>query len=253
MKLLAIKASALALATLGAANAQTVTTNPSNIEVSFYTEGNNFVVVPPGGSGPIAQTQTSGLNILNVPGYGEVYDFCSQYFVGRNETVDYNVTSGLGSLTATQKANVSALLSNALPEFNSMLATYISHVGAGEWDADPVQRAHLNAYAAGIQMAIWELVSDTTPELDNSKPGKGIFATDLNAGASDTVKEGEYDGVSFVNNVKNGVWVDKGGMIYYYADSDTQQDRIWAQVVPEPSAALLGVLSFGFLLRRRRN
>jgi len=256
MKISALKASAFAVISLaGAVNAQT-SVGPGNIEVSFYTDGNNFVAQPPGASSPLTETQTSGLNLLNVPGYGNhIYDFCSQFYVGRNETNSYNVTSGLNGLSATQQANVAALLSNALPALNSMIASYIAEVGPGMWNGNPTERAHLDAYAAGIQMALWEIVDETnsTLELDNSKAGKGTFAVDLTASATPTVLEGENNAVNFINNVKSGVWIDKGGMVYYTADSDSVQDRIWAQVVPETSTSLLGLVGIGLLMRRRRN
>ncbi|MDB6077465.1 MAG: hypothetical protein JWO82_1212 [Akkermansiaceae bacterium] len=255
MKMSVSKASALAAITLvGAAHAQS-TVGPSNVEVAFYTDGNHFVVQPDPAASPFPETQTSGLNLLNTPSNGQVYDFCSQFYVGRNETNTYNVTNGLNGFTSTEQANVQALLSNVLPAFQTMLSNYIAQVGQGNWDGNPTERANLNAYAAGIQMAIWELVDETnnTLELDNSKSGKGTFAVDLTAPASANVLEGENYGVQFVNNVKNGTWVDRGGIVYYTADSAAVQDRIWAQVVPETSSSLLGLVGAGLLLRRRRN
>jgi hypothetical protein len=57
----------------------------------------------------------------------------------------------------------------------------------------------------------------------------------------------------FLTNIRDGVWLDIGGINYYYANpqDEADQDRLW-MTVPEPSTTLLGGLGLLIVFRRRR-
>ena len=157
-----------------------------------------------------------------------------------------------GSLTLDQTEDISALLFNTLPVFDGMVRTAIDQSG-GNWpDSGYSGYGDLLAYAAGMQLALWEIIHD---------PASGDLASgDFSV---DTVPDpdialGRSDAETFLAGIAGG-WTYQPGFTFQYAkpvDAGNQpvpngQDRLWV-VIPEPSSALLGGLSLLSLLRRRR-
>ncbi len=153
-----------------------------------------------------------------------VYDFCTELFVGLDTEASYSVTSGFGSLDTTKQANLSTFLSNALPSFI----------------ASPNDIS-----AAAMQIGIWEIIEDSNLTL-----GSGDLSVDSSFAGDATSAVGLAE--TWLTSVRTNAWTDQGGLAFYYADGDSQQSRLWVEVVPEPSTALLGLLGFGLLARRRR-
>ena len=252
----------LATAVLGMAlalpaAAQTIT--PGNPDNSFYAEDIPFLV----GGDPV-QPQLAGLNVRTIPGYGPgyVYDFCADFLTGANNLSAFNVTPGFGgSLGSGQQDQIEALFSHALPTFVQMLDSYIIANG-GDWaeETDGALGLQFNAlvgYAGGMQVALWEIIHDTSGDLSIDSEGAlaGNFRVEPLAAdpANPRAESARENAETFLENIRDGVWVDIGGINYYYANpqEESDQDRLWV-TVPEPSTALLGALGLLAVLRRRR-
>lgn len=168
-----------------------------------------------------------------------VYDFCSELFVGLSGNPTYSVTPGLSGL-GSRATTLTSLLSNSIPLFLNQQA-----VGTYQDAA---------TYAAAIQLGIWEIIQDGNPYLTLDDSATGGQALSVNLGLTDAGPS--TDAVALAETwlaaVRSNTWTDQGNLNLYYADTTGQQDRIWVEVVPEPSSALLGLLGFGFVLRRRR-
>lgn len=250
----------LAIALLGTAlalpcAAQTIT--PGNPDNSFYAVDISFLV----GSDP-TQLQLAGLNVRTIPGYGPgyVYDFCADFLTGVENQSSFNVSAGLGGgLGSGQQDQIEALFSHALPEFIALLNAYIGANG-GDWAEETTGDLGedfnaLVGYAGGMQVAMWEIIHDTSGDLSIDSEGsmEGNFRVepvDPENLRADSARDNAED---FLTNIRNGVWTDIGGITYYYANpqDEADQDRIW-MTVPEPSSALLGALGLLAALRRRR-
>lgn len=200
-------------------------------------DGDSIYSVNPVGFNRTAVTLPGGSTV-------EVYDLCVELFNGPTGTSSYDVSAGLGGFSTTQQDAMEILLSNALPQFIFQQAT-------ATYD-------EASSYAAAIQIAFWEIAEDGVPDytLDSATLGQalsvnlGLTDTDIFTTGAVTLAE------SWLQNINSGAWTNQGGLNYYYADAATEQDRVWigvgTTVIPEPSAALLGLLGFAFILRRRR-
>ena len=236
--------------------AQTITTgSPDN---SFYSEDIPFLVGP-----APTQLQLAGFNVRTIPGYGPgyVYDFCADFMTGAGTPSSFNLTPGMGgSLGGVQQAEVGALFSNALPTFLQMLDSYIIANG-GDWAEETEgelgdQFNGLVGYAGGMQVALWEIIHETSGDLSIDSEGglAGDFRVEpLPAETNPRAEAARENAEAFLTNIRDGVWLDIGGINYYYADPQDQadQDRLW-MTVPEPSATLLGGLGLLIVFRRRR-
>jgi hypothetical protein len=251
--LLATALLGLALVLPGAA--QTIT--PGNPDNSFYAEEIPFLV----NSDPVL-SQLAGLNVRTVPGYGPgyVYDFCADFLTGADDLATFNVSPGLGGgLGSGQQDEIEALFSHALPTFVEMLNSYILANG-GDWaeQTDGPLGEQFNAlvgYAGGMQVALWEIIHETSGDLSIDSEGsmEGNFRVEPVNPANPRAEIARENAETFLLNIRDGVWVDTGGINYYYADplGEDQQDRLWV-TVPEPSSALLGALGLLAVIRRRR-
>jgi len=238
------------------AGAQTVTPEDRFLETAFYAEDLQFIYDP----GPSIQPQLAGFNVQTVDGFGPgyVYDFCADFFTGNNDNSTFSVSSGFGGLGLSQQDDVRVLFSNALPLFNDMLGDYIFANGGG-WDENPLLQNEYDAlqgYAAGMQIALWEIAHEQSGDLsiDSEGPLAGSFRVGLvpPAPSNPRAEQGRLNAESFLENIRDGVWTDSGGVTYYFADAPAgEQDRLW-MTIPEPSSALLGAIGFLALLRRRR-
>jgi hypothetical protein len=248
------------------ATAQTIAPSDRFLETAFYAEQIQFLYNP----GPTLQEQQAGLNIQTVTGFGPgyVYDFCADFFTGADTNSTFAVTPGLGGLGSTQQAQVQTLFSNALPVFNGMLDDYIA--ARGSWsepmtpeEIDLYQPSYeeLLAYAGGMQIALWEIIHETSGQLsvDNLGGSEGDFFVDMLGSPTYPGTEAGFYAEQFLFNIRTTTnpWTDQGGLNYHYADptgptGTDEQDRIWVTVVPEPSSVLLGAAGFMLLLRRRR-
>ena len=202
--------------------------------------------------GPSTVNQYAGVDLRNGPGSAWIFDFCADFSAGVNNSTHYDVSAGFGSLTLDQTEDISALLFNTLPVFDGMVRTAIDQSG-GNWPNSGYSGyGDLLAYAAGMQLALWEIIHD---------PASG----DLASGnfSVDTVPDpdialGRSDAETFLAGIAGG-WTYQPGFTFQYAkpvDAGNQpvpngQDRLWV-VIPEPSSALLGGFSLLSLLRRRR-
>lgn len=202
--------------------------------------------------GPSTVNQYAGIDLRTGPGGAWIFDFCADFGAGQNNSTHYDVSPGFGSLTLAQSDDIPALLFNTLPVFDGMVRTAISDSG-GDWpDASYSGYNELLAYAAGMQLALWEIIHDpASGTLDT-----GNFSVD--AVADPDVALGCSNAESFLANIAGG-WTYQPGFNFQYAkpvDAGNQpvpngQDRLWV-VVPEPSSALLGAVGLLVLLRRRR-
>lgn len=210
------------------------------------------------------QEQLAGFNYRTVAGLGpgRVYDFCANFFVGTQyEGLVYDVETGLGGhFGASQNAAIGALFSNALSGFNERLDDYLL-LNDGSWGYDPAfanQYAEIQGYAAGLQIALWEIIHDGTDNglsiiAEGATPGNFRVEAIPDDPANPRAVWGRQFAEEFLTAIRNNTWSDTGGANYYYAVPTTpgEQDRLWV-TVPEPSSALLGALGFLMILRRRR-
>lgn len=237
--------------------AQTIT--PGNPDNSFYAEDIPFLV----DSDP-TQLQLAGLNVRTISGYGPgyVYDFCADFLTGADNLSSFNVTPGFGGgLGSGQQDQIEALFSHSLPEFIELLDAYILANG-GDWAEQTTgplgdQFNALVGYAGGMQVALWEIIHETSGDLSIDSEGamEGDFRVEPVPGdpANPRAEIARANAETFLANIRNGVWTDTGGITYYYAnpEDEADQDRLW-MTVPEPSSALLGALGLLALMRRRR-
>jgi len=202
--------------------------------------------------GPSTVNQFAGVDLRNGPGNAWIFDFCGDFSAGVNNSTHYDVSAGFGSLSLQQSDDISALLFNTLPVFDGMVRTAIDQSG-GDWP-DPGYSGYneLLAYAAGMQLALWEIVHD--PASGNLSSGN--FSVDTVAVPD--IALGRSEAETFLAGIAGG-WTYQPGFTFQYAkpvDAGNQpvpngQDRLWV-VIPEPSSALLGAAGLLSLLRRRR-
>ncbi|WP_035606980.1 hypothetical protein [Haloferula sp. BvORR071] len=230
-------------------------------ENSFYAEDIPFIY--DSNPEPVHQPQLAGLNLLNMPFHesGYVFDFCADFLNGNGELNDYNMSSGFGSLSSTQESEIRALMSNSLPTFVELLNAYIIANG-GDWGENTGALAgdfnEVVGYAAGMQIALWEIVHEQSGQISINTDGPiaGSFGVETIPAAPPNPRGeiGRANAEDFLTAIRGGTWSDIGGIGYYYVNpvSPAEQDRLWLTQVPEPSAALLGVLGLLTVFRRRR-
>jgi hypothetical protein len=252
MRIPALKAVLLSAALALPAAAQNVPPGDRILENAFYATDIPFLYDP----GPVAQPQLAGFNLQTVNGFGSgyVYDFCADFFTGADNGATYQVTSGFNGL-APYESEIRALFSNALPGFNSLLNQYIA-LNGGDWAYNATYAAQydqLQGYAAGMQIALWEIIHEQTSDLSIDDDGllAGSFRIDVSNPPNARADLGDNRAEEFLTNIRTGTWTDQGSISYYFADGGSDQDRLW-MVVPEPSTALLGAFGLLALLRRRR-
>jgi len=259
---LAAMASPLAAQNITIAPGDRILENAFNAEeIQFYHDS---VILPN------PQQQQAGMNIQTISGFnsGFVYDFCADFYMGTDvASTSYNYTSGLsaGISDPIRRSQIEVLISNTLPEFNSLLQDYIADTGSWNQPMTPEDIAayqtaydNLLAYAGGIQIALWEIIHEDSA--NRSVNSDGSIAGDFYVGMGDAgTAPGNLAGTraeEFLTNIRSTTnpWTNQGGWYIYFADAveADQQDRIWITSVPEPSATLLGALGFLMILRRRR-
>ncbi|MCW1923342.1 hypothetical protein OKA05_12325 [Luteolibacter arcticus] len=196
--------------------------------------------------------QHAGIDLRNGPGNAWIFDFCADFSAGVNNSSHYNVSAGFGSLTLDQADDLSALLYNTLPVFDGMVRDAITASGDDWPDVGYSGYNDLLAYAAGMQLALWEIIHDpASGDLDS-----GNFSVDTVADPD--VALGRSNADAFLDGIAGG-WTSQPGFTFEYARPTDAggtpvpngQDRLWV-VIPEPSSALLGAFGLLFLLRRRR-
>ena len=244
---------ALALGAALPAAAQVVLNPAVDQATAFYASDIQFLY----GAGPTLQPQLAGFNLLQINGYGTgyTYDFCADFFQGNGDNWTFDsVTPGVSGFA--RETEIQALFSNALPTFSSMLNQYLADTG--DWAPDPAFAAdydNLQGYAAGMQIALWELIHEQTASLSVDDEGAipGSFRVDLDGAPNTQAALGGTFAEQFLTNIRNNTWTPQAGYNFYFADATgEEQDRIWIAAVPEPSAALLGAFGIFGLLRRRR-
>ena len=208
--------------------------------------------------------QRAGFNYRTVEGFGpgRVYDFCADYYVGTAyQGLIYNVETGLGSnFGASQNEAIGALFSNSITGFDNLLNQYLAANG-GSWDYNDElsdQYDALQGYAAGMQIALWEIIHDGTDNglsIVQGPDGGDFRVDDIPTGSDPRAEAGYAKAEEFLANIRNSTWTNTGGVNFYYAVPTTpgEQDRLWVTVVPEPSSALLGAAGLLLVLRRRRD
>lgn len=196
--------------------------------------------------------QHAGVDLRNGPGDAWIFDFCADFSAGLNNSTHYDVSSGFGSLTLDQADDISALLDNTLPVFDGMVRDAIDASGNDWPDGSYSGYNALRAYAAGMQLALWEIIHDpASGDLDTGNFSVGSVV-------DPDVALGRSNAQTFLDGVSGG-WTYQPGFTFQYAkpvDAGNQpvpngQDRLWV-AVPEPSSALLGAFGLLALLRRRR-
>lgn len=232
--------------------------DPGTPDTSFYAENIPFETTVGGD-----QLQLAGFNYRTVNGFGpgRVYDFCANFYIGNAyEGLVYDVETGLGThFGSSQNDAIGALFSNSLSGFNTLLDNYLDD-NNGSWgynEALADRYDDLQGYAAGMQIALWEIIHDGTDNGLSIVQGAngGNFRIDgIPTGTNPRAEEGYTKAEEFLTNIRNSTWTNSGGVDFYYAIPTTpgEQDRLWVTVVPEPSSALLGAVGFVLLLRRRR-
>jgi hypothetical protein len=231
--------------------AQSVPPGDRTLENAFFASDVQFLYDP----GPTLQPQLAGFNLQTITGFGPgyVYDFCADFFTGDNSGATYDVSSGFGTLPG--QSDIQALFSNALPGFRGLLQDYID-LNGGDWSYNPTYASEydeLQGYAAGMQIALWEIIHEQSDDLsiDDEGATPGSFRVDVSAAPNTRAALADDFAETFLANVRTGTWTNQGGISYHFADGGSDQDRLW-MVVPEPSSALLGAFGFLVLLRRRR-
>lgn len=257
MKLRFLSSTALAIAFGATVSAQSVPPDQRTQTTSFFAghpddEGGQITFVT--GPDNLTQDQQAGFRVLDVAGFGEVYDFCADFFVGESDSATYDVSPGFGSLTSTQETYIRNLFSHALPEFNGLFDAYVA-ANSGSSGYNPVlapQYDALQGYAGGLQVALWEIIHDQVSTLSVTDPA-GDFEVDPSGNGPGRALLAITYAETFLTNIQDGgSWnSDAGGLVYYYAAGGPDQDRLWV-AVPEPSTAILGAFGMAFLLRRRR-
>ena len=255
MKHLLLAAALLGMTLALPAAAQTITPEPP--ANSFYSTNLPFLV----GANP-TQSQLAGLNVRDVSGFGPgyVYDFCADFLTGNDDLATFDVSPGFGTgLTGGQQDQIEALFSNSLPMFIQMLNAYIVANG-NDWAERTegplgLQFNQLVGYAGGMQVALWEIVHESTGDLSIDSEGsvEGDFRVELIDPSNPRAGLARTNAETFLQNIGSGTWTNVGGINYFYANPQdgTAQDRLW-MTVPEPASVLLGSLGMLALLRRRR-
>jgi len=191
---------------------------------------------------PVSLKQTE----LALPGGTvTVYDICAEMFNGPTGTSTFDVSEGLGAFTSTEQAAIRALISNTLPDF-IFAQTTLGYDAASE-------------IGAAMQLAFWEIVEDgsTTYSLDEGGGFAGLLSVRQAGTSQDTVTQNAISlAESYLADIESGTFTDQGNIGYYFADAETEQDRLWFKVgttpIPEPSTGLLALFGSLLLLRRRR-
>lgn len=230
-------------------------------EMSFYAEDIPFLYDDD--PEPTQQLQLAGVNLLDMPFHesGYVFEFCADFFNGNGQLNGYNMSAGFGSLSSSQQLEIRALMSHTLPTFIDLMNAYII-LNGGDWAENTTDLAaefnDLTGYAAGMQIALWEIIHEQSSDrsIDTGGPISGSFAVEPVPGAppNPRAENGRGYAEQFLTAVRTGTWTDAGGIGYYYVDpvATEEQDLFWVTVVPEPSSCLLGAVGLLAALRRRR-
>jgi hypothetical protein len=118
---------------------------------------------------------------------------------------------------------------------------------------------NLTGYAAGMQIALWEIIHEQTGQLSIDTEGAiaGSFGVEPVPAdpANPRAENGRAHAEDFLTAVRSGTWTDVGGVGYYYVNpvAPEEQDLLWLTLVPEPSSCLLGAAGLLAALRRRRD
>lgn len=237
-------------------SAQTFTPEDYGDPTEFYAE--RIIFQTDRGTGYTNSSQLAGMNRYDVVGAGRVYDFCAEFFVHGNENTTYLLTPGLDRYSGAQQNAIRALFSNALPEFLSLYSDFLVLEPGGTPGSHTAEYNMLQGYGAGMQTALWEIINETNAifSIDNNLPDSGVFRTDFDARAPGTRENyGVQYAQTFLTKVQDGEWTDQGELVYFVAnaiDPSRNQDRIWIQLIPEPSSVLLGLMGLALALRRHR-
>jgi len=202
--------------------------------------------------GVTSENQNAGIDLRKGSGDAWIFDFCSDFAGQVNNSSHYDVSAGFGTLTVGQAGEISTLLFNTLPVFDGMVRTAISASGDDWPDSSYSGYNELLAYAAGMQLALWEIIHD--PASGNLDSGNFSVGSVIDP----DVALGRSYAETFLAGIAGG-WTYQPGFVFEYAkpvDGENVpvpngQDRLWA-VIPEPSSALMGAFGFLALLRRRR-
>jgi hypothetical protein len=192
---------------------------------------------------PVGATITE---VTTASGTFTAFDICSEMFVGPNGSSSYDLTEGLGALSGAQQVLVVKLFSNTLVDF------FTKYNSAAPGDRDEAAKI-----GAAIQLVFWEIAEDpaalTTPNLVDNTPTSGELSIDgFDTSYTGITKDSVDLAQTYISNLST--WTDQGGVYFYSADPGSDQDRLWvtSQAIPEPSSTLFGLLSLGFLHRRKR-
>ena len=177
----------------------------------------------------------------------EFYDFCAELFNGPTGTSTLTFTgTGLSVFSAPKADAIDALFSNALGEYIFQKNTL---GGTPE------------IYGAALQLALWEIIEEGSSNftLDSTNPAGQTLFVDLAAtGAGTDAGAAVLLADSWLANINSGTWLGLGTMEYHYGFAGGEQNRLLvreiisgAPPIPEPSVALLGLMT-GFLAFRRR-
>lgn len=184
-----------------------------------------------------------GITVLDVTtdsGTTQLYDICAELFVGPNGSSSYSLAEGFGSMNANQQVQVAKLLTNTLFDF----------VDAHEAN----DRSTAGIIGAAIQLALWEIIEDPNTAANLSLDTGSLSILGYSAGYSGDAKSSMELAETYLTSIDG--WSDNEGITYIYGDPGSDQDRLWLATgvfaIPEPSTALFGLLSLGFLLRRKR-
>lgn len=262
-RLPALIGTALVAASLPLAAQLTLPPEDYSLETGFSAQNIIFLTDANNDGTFDTQSQQAGMEVLKVDGVTPVYNFCAEFFVGATPPITYEVTPGFGPLVSTQQALIGAVISNAMPVFETKYQEYLALVPSGGHDPSyQTQYNELQGYAGGMQIAIWEIIEENISTFSVDNDGKlpgltaGIFKTDFLANAPETQPGLAVNfAETFLGNIQGSspLWTDQPGFNYYYADGGNDQDRLWVtpSVIPEPSTVLLNFIAFTFLLLLR--